>query len=189
MNLVVVVCHYKEDLKWLNELKHPYIVYNKNPENKGFSINLENYGYDAVAYLKYVIENYNNLPDYVCFTQDNPFVHCPCFLEKVNGFKFDREFVALGVTYYREGEDILNRTIEYANQNNIPYKLPIKFTSGLQYIVSKTLIKKTPVDIYEKLLSTLPKNMVKTEINYYMEYLWATIFNMNEELQTGNICL
>jgi len=30
MNLTIVVCHFKEDLSWLKNIKHNVIVYNKN---------------------------------------------------------------------------------------------------------------------------------------------------------------
>ena len=64
MNLVVVVCHFKENLDWLKKLKHPYIVYNKNEKNSDkFEINLPNVGFDTIVYLKYIIDNYKNLPD------------------------------------------------------------------------------------------------------------------------------
>lgn len=182
MELIVIVCHYNRDLEWLKTLKHPYIVYNKNPKNNDkFENNLPNVGFDTIVYLKYIIDNYDNLPDYVCFSQDFPFDHCPSFVDKVNNFDFKTEYYPLGCTYIRDGNE-LTLTINYANQNDIVYKEPIKFISSAQCIVSKKLILKNKVDYYIKVMDTLPKTQIITHTNYCVEYLWPTILNFNEEL-------
>jgi hypothetical protein len=93
MELTVVICHFKEDLTWISNIKHKVIVYNKNPNEVDlYEINLPNVGFDTIVYLKYIIDNYDNLPDYVCFSQDNPFYHCPRFIQKVNEFDFTKKF-------------------------------------------------------------------------------------------------
>ena len=58
-----------------------------------YDINLPNVGFDTIVYLKYIIDNYDNLPDFVCFSQDNPFFHCENFLDKVNEFDFAKKFI------------------------------------------------------------------------------------------------
>ena len=182
MNLVVVVCHFKENLDWLKKLKHPYIVYNKNEKNSDkFEINLLNVGFDTIVYLKYIIDNYKNLPDYVCFSQDDPFYHCSSFVDKVNNFDFKKEFYPLGCAYIRDGVELKN-TINYAKINNLKYKEPIKFISSAQCIVSKKLILKNDLDYYIKVSNTLSKTQIITQTNYFVEYLWPTILNFNEEL-------
>ena len=183
-NLVVVICHFKENIEWVSELRHPYVIYNKNPENYGkHDFDLENYGFDTIVYLKYIIDNYDDLPDYVCFSQDNPFYHCPNFLDKVNNFKGDKSFHPLGITYYRDVENILEATKRYADTVGINYHEPIKFINSAQCIVSKELIRKRPKEIYEKIKNTLNTKQIITEVNYFIEYLWPTILSFNEELQ------
>lgn len=184
MNLVVIICHYKENLDWVSDINHRYLIYNKNPNDFGkYDFDMENYGFDTIVYLKYIIDNYENLPDYVCFSQDNPFYHCPKFIKKINNFKGDVSFYPLGVTYIRDVESILNKTKEYANQIGIDYLEPIKFINSAQCIVSKELIRKRPKEIYEKIKNSLNTKQVITEINYYIEYLWPTILSFNDELQ------
>jgi hypothetical protein len=183
MKLVIVVCHFKEDLTWLKDIKHDVIVYNKNPKEADlYEINLPNVGFDTIAYLTYIINNYDNLPDYVCFSQDDPFYHCPSFIDKVNGFDFKSEFYPLGCTYVRDGGE-LEKTINYAKKNNISYKEPIKFISSAQCIVSKKLILKNDLDYYKKIMNTLSKTEIITHTNYCVEYLWPTILNFNEDLK------
>jgi hypothetical protein len=184
MKLIVVICHYRENLNWLKDLKHPYIVYNKNPNNNHlFENNLPNVGFDTVVYLKYIIDNYNNLPDYICFSQDNPFYHCSTIIDKINNFNFDSDFVPLGISYVRDQKDILEKTIKYAEENGIKLNIPIKFINSAQCIVSKKLILKNTKEFYEKIKETLPKNEIINQTNYIVEYLWPTILGFNEELK------
>jgi len=186
MNLVVVICHYKENLSWVKDLKHEYKIYNKNPKNNGkYDFDLENYGFDTIAYLTHIIDNYDNLPDFICFSQDDPFYHCPNFIQKVNDFNGDVLFYPLGVTYYRDVESILNETKKYAIEVGLDYSEPIKFINSAQCIVSKELIKKNPKSLYENIKNSLSTNQIITQTNYYIEYLWPTILSFNEELEVS----
>ena len=178
----VVVCRYKENIDWLEELNYECIVYNKNEkESHLFEHNMENYGYDAVVYLTYIIDNYDNLPDHVCFTQATPFDHSPNFIELVNSFDKTKNFLPLGLCYIRDVENILKPTIDYADSVAIDYTLPIKFVSGAQFIVSKELIQLRSVESYKKVLDSIPKAIV-SQTNYHIEYLFPTILGFNDEL-------
>lgn len=180
--LKIVICHFEKDLSWVEKLKHPYIIYNKNQIDNGkYDVDLPNVGFDTIVYLSYIIDNYNNLPDYVCFSQDDPFFHYPDFIEKVNQFSFDIDFLPMGAVYTRDGE-LLNKTTEFCSINNLDYKLPIRFINSAQCIVSKNLILKRPIQDYIKVKNTLPNYEIKNENNYFVEYLWPTILNFNEML-------
>ena len=184
MKLLVVVCHFKEDLNWLKKLKYPYIVYNKNPlENNKFEINTPNVGYDAETYLRYIIDNYKTLPDFVCFSQDDPMYHCSNIIEEINSFDFKKDFFPLGKVFIRESEEILGHVFKYAEKTGIKYTLPIKFVAGTQCIVSRKLILKNDIEFYQRFKDTLSKSEVKTYTNYLVEYLWPTILSFNDELQ------
>jgi len=179
--MVVVICHFKENLDWVKNLKHKYIIYNKNSEEQHlYDINLPNVGFDTIVYLSYIIDNYDNLPDYVCFSQDDPFFHCPSFLNKVNEFDFTKKFQPLGKTYIRDTFE-LDLTIEYANKNDIIYELPIKFINSAQCIVSKELILKRTKESYQQIKDSIPLEVI-SNINYLIEYLWPTILGFNNEL-------
>lgn len=179
--MVVVICHFKENLDWVKNLKHRYIIYNKNSEEQHlYDINLPNVGFDTIVYLKYIIDNYDNLPDFVCFSQDNPFFHCENFLDKVNEFDFTKKFLPLGKTYIRDTIE-LEHTIEYDNNNQITYELPIKFINSAQCIVSKELILMRTKKSYQKIKDSIPLEVI-SNINYLIEYLWPTILAFNNEL-------
>lgn len=183
MNLVVVVCHFKENLDWINKIKHEVIVYNKNPDEIDlFKINMPNLGFDTIVYLSYIIDNYDNLPDYVCFSQDDPFYHCPNFIGRVNDFDFKKPFYPLGITYERGALHIIQQTTEYADEVGIEYEMPIKFINSAQCIVSKDLILKRSKESYQKIKDSIPIQVI-SNTNYLIEYLWPTILNFNKELE------
>ena len=190
MSLVLVVCHFQETLEWINQIKYPVVVYNKNPtKNNLYDINLPNVGYDAIAYLTYIIDNYDNLPEFVGFSQDDPFTHCPNFINNINNFDSSQSFYPLGISYIRDVDSILAETIQYAINTKIEYNLPIKFISGMQCVASKKLILKRSKESYERIKNSIPLE-VKSQTNYLIEYLWPTILGFNEELVIyGEYCI
>lgn len=191
MNLEVVVCHFQENIDWLHQLKRPYVVYNKNPKNHDkFQYNLANYGFDVQAYVIYILNNYHNLPDYVCFAQDHPFDHCGNFIDLVNNFNFDVEFEPLGLMYERTPTAPhpqychLHNALSLADKLGVQYSIPLKFISSAQCIVSKNLILKRSEDFYKNILSLFPRNKHITDVNFHLEYLWPTILSFADQLIT-----
>jgi hypothetical protein len=67
----IVVARYNENIEWLYPEKNNCIVYNKgNPLHLGKNeIMLRNIGRESHSYLRYITDNYDNLPDVVIFTQ------------------------------------------------------------------------------------------------------------------------
>ena len=68
----IVVARYNEDVDWLLPEMKNVIIYNKGEplkNTKMTSINIPNVGRESETYLHYIIDNYDNLPDVVCFTQ------------------------------------------------------------------------------------------------------------------------
>ncbi len=66
----IIVARYNEDITWLRDEMINCIIYNKgeklNIPNEFF---LKNVGRESDTYLHYIIDNYDNLPDVVVFTQ------------------------------------------------------------------------------------------------------------------------
>lgn len=76
-NCVAVVCRYNEDLLWTRVLTIPVVIYNKGEKLEEMypSIDIENVGRESEAYLRFIIENYDNLPRRVAFLQGDPDSH------------------------------------------------------------------------------------------------------------------
>lgn len=93
MNADIVVAQYRENIDWLQHLKHNSIrnilLYRKYKSSQIFrkELNLQNINHKIIAkylpntgreshtYLTYCVEFYDNLPDVIFFLQGNPFAH------------------------------------------------------------------------------------------------------------------
>ena len=67
-DIMMVVAKYKEDVSWARQGAIPYVIYDKNKD-------VPNMGRESETYLRHIIQNYDNLPDYTLFLQWKPFDH------------------------------------------------------------------------------------------------------------------
>jgi hypothetical protein len=90
MTHTVVIARFNETDSLIELLNHHLVRDNHILYNKGTSLNLDNeivipnvpiFTREGDCYLRYIIDNYDNLPDYLFFTQANPFDHSPHFLQ------------------------------------------------------------------------------------------------------------
>jgi hypothetical protein len=102
----LVVARYNEDISWLSKVPHKLniIVYNKDDRRSKKTnmyskfeikqpkiehpnariISLPNIGRESDTYLYHIINNYDKLASKTIFTQGDPFIHSPDFLELLN---------------------------------------------------------------------------------------------------------
>ena len=69
LKINVIVSHYEENLDWIERVDKKYNVFIYSKTNKKYNYMDHNKGQEVPAYLKYIIDNYNNLGD------KNLFVH------------------------------------------------------------------------------------------------------------------
>ena len=188
MNLHVVIAKYKESVDWTARLNKPFTVFNKNrDEDCLFANNLPNKGRETDTYLGFIINNYENLPDYVAFVQGNPFDHCSDAIDHINNFSFNEPCRSLGPIYLRN-DNLMQPTIDWANTCNVQYAVKnghpyIPFIGGMQCIVSKHLILNRSKDSYQHLYNNVSQELdYNSPTGYYYEYLWPTILNFNDLL-------
>jgi len=91
--LVIIIVRYRESIEWIKELNINYeiIIYNKGDQiNEVFTQNIriknvENTGRESEGYLRFMIEEYNNIDDkaYYVFLQADPFDHCKNIINKL----------------------------------------------------------------------------------------------------------
>ena len=97
-DLIIVVARYNEDITNFLPFNNNLMVYNKGNNNINSSINKEyiikcpNLGREAGTYVKHIIENYDNLSEYIIFTQGNPCHHISMNDFEVTFKKFDKIF-------------------------------------------------------------------------------------------------
>jgi hypothetical protein len=82
--LDIVVARYNEDISWLEPLYEHCLVYDKGSAFEDYTTrkikrvsSIPNIGREADTYLRYIIENYDSLPNYVFFTQGKVVDHVP----------------------------------------------------------------------------------------------------------------
>jgi len=98
MTKEIVVAYYGENIKWLENIKDCKItIYNKTHVEEPDTIKLENVGREMHTYFHHIIENYNNLSDWIFFTQGNPFDHVFDYIDIVNDFPKSIEVSRLSV--------------------------------------------------------------------------------------------
>lgn len=169
----IVVAKYNEDVKWLGKMNPAnLIIYNKGsspiPELPVSVqvINRPNLGRESETYMYYIVENYDNLPDYIIFIQGNPFDHFKKDLNinagnlqssidklmtkpptKTTGFFLSicREFHSRNTSLCKY--EYIDFIFNIKSDINNPYI----FTAGCQHIVPKADILSKPIEFYRRL--------------------------------------
>lgn len=68
--LKIVVSRYNENLHWLHIFDaDDLVIYNKGNDDLPNATKLENIGREGLTYVQYILKHYDELPDFVFFTQ------------------------------------------------------------------------------------------------------------------------
>jgi hypothetical protein len=192
-NTVIVASHYSEDLKWLVDQKeYPFVVYSKNEAEvskynlPSTSVHiLPNKGKESSSYLKYIIDNYHNLPDHVAFCHGHETAwHQDKTLLEALGEYNGEEYWSLNNTYYR---NILYKGCQ-ENQVwwhicwswyaiNLPLPELMEHTMSAQFVVPKESILRNPLEFYEKCYDMLMDQFLLEDLRLgiMFEQLWYYI--------------
>lgn len=199
-NILIVTSHYNEDLNWLiNQNEYDYKIYTKNKNfinnyNQDKIFDCINKGNEASSYLKFIIDNYDNLPDFTAFIHGHYEAHHQTdnILNLIKGCKF------LGYESLNR-KDWVNKLNDFTNiepckiawnyvkQNfiNLKIKLPppskIESIACAQFIVSKENILLNSLEDYNNIFNWL----ITTELESFwsgriLEYIWCYIMTHNE---------
>tara|TARA_B100000989_G_scaffold129187_1_gene95962 strand:- start:150 stop:1004 length:855 start_codon:yes stop_codon:yes gene_type:complete len=204
------ISHFDGELDWINTLsKSKYLVYNKSKaklDNKINNIRIKNVGYNIYSYLKFIIENYENLPDTVVFCKDNIFKRhikistfisllrrniFTCLEENNKRRNFpisinlsDNSFNEINSSWYkyeysRKYFHDFNDFYKYIfNSINIP--LFLRYAPGANYIVPKNNILLRSKIFYKNLLKFVSHSQYSCE-SHFIERSLYLIWNSNLE--------
>lgn len=199
MSIVIVTSHYNEDLQWLEDINFKVFVvhheggkeYNVDKFYKTYTI--KNKGLEASAFLHYIIENYDNLPEHVVFLhgheQSYHHIYNKPLLYLINNAKINEyDYIPLNnswraYTLHREDMTILPNGLPFnkhfrANTEPLlkhlnPDKNILIYDACAQFIVSKKLILGNSKEFYIKLYEELMEDILKGDM---FEELWHLIF-------------
>lgn len=203
MTKKILIAHFNEDLSWSNNLKFDgeIIIYSKTNNSIPERYVSVNKSQEVPMYLKYIIDNYNNLPDKTLFLHghsksqhqdfDSRFIcenvkwDCDVFFS-VNRREWYQE-VSKNYQLSENSFDVWLTTYWYLFEDFLPFpKDGVFFYSGAQFVVDKKLILQYPKSFYENLYKwsiteeiNLPPQTSDEISSRVFEYTWHYIFTKN----------
>lgn len=188
----IVVAKFQENIDWVYDLEIPYTIYNKDKDcNNSKFINLPNIGREAHTYLHYIVENYNNLPQYVFFSEGN------CRSNRILGEQESIEYLKQEIKAYRGYPRIKPmgiKVVERKNKDDKSYEINSNVTEvykrlfgiektefiffiGGQLIVPKSRIKFHPYSFYKHLYDNISDQRSVGYCAWTLERLWPYIYD------------
>lgn len=172
--MTMVVARYNENLDWLKEVPWNYIVYNKGEDLPAWIKNeiklQDNIGREAYAYLTYIVDNYDTLPDYIIFAQGYPFDHSRDFIKKINDFDGKDDFFSLSdsvcISNLSEMGLDMAKSVRKLFLDDIK---SFEYPEGAQFILSnKTILFHTKMT-YQKIIDFMmeAENMIDDKATGY----------------------
>ena len=166
-NFEIVIARYDEDITWSDNYKSFRTIYNKGCDDieKPY-IKLKNIGHLADTILRHIITNYDNLADVTFFTHGS-FNYRSDQLIKENGkcHKYFKDFICTDkntLVYLENGRPPHKNTTFYNYPDTIgniykkifnsEYCNNFSWCRGKIMSIGKNRIRKTSVEIYQKML-------------------------------------
>lgn len=196
LKATTVIAHYKEPLDYLHILptNHEVVVMSCGdiPDPVGLSklrgapvsvIPRANEGREAGAWLEYIVQHYDNLPDVVCFLQGTPDAgHTSDVFSSLNALN-KAEFPEL-FGYFCANLNVpvrspndTGRPRGYLNRAFGPDEMVLCTSGGVwggQHFVRKEAILRRPKSAYEALLAQRNGNLFANQL----EYLWSIVYKI-----------
>lgn len=214
-NCHLIISNYNKNLCWLKKIEktvNKIYVYDHDTiiENNNFILNNELYNYEQIinkgcetsAYLKYIIDNYENLPDKIILLHDTEYSwhHTGSIIDLINN-NINSNALYINLNNYVWGyvntneEGYIDQFRVGDNYYNL-YNILLKkyfgdvrdygnFLSGYtgcsQFILNKYCILKNEkqlyIDLYEYCISdNVLEGHYSGGFGYFMEYTWNIIF-------------
>lgn len=190
---LVVISKYNEEVKWVEDIKHPYIIYDKSNNPVKSSIHRPNIGREAETLLYYIITNYYSLPKKTIFLQgdprSNPIIYTyDEVVDEINREHKDELKTILTWEGYIDINKYWLKTCSILNSILFGGDSRVKYSSGVQYVIPKDVILNRPIDLYITLHMLIVKfghkNLIGNLDNleegidpWTLEPIWGSIFD------------
>lgn len=188
MDKAIIIAHYSEDLNWTKKMEISPIVYSKTDRNYNF-IN-HNKGNEVAAYLEFIIDYFDNLPNKMLFLhghENSNHQDFPSFeiANRVN-WELDSFFSVNRRDWYQDFlppeyfEWVKNNWDIFGDNLNLPESL--SFYSSAQFVVHKELIEQYPLSFYTNLYEWIKNTHLSNyQSGRILEYTWNYIFTKNNK--------
>jgi hypothetical protein len=200
----IVVSRYKKNTdfvyKLIDNINMNIFIYDKENPLNPYNIPV-NKGNEASVYLKYIVDNYDNLSDYTFFIHDEEYAwhHSNSIIDRY------KEAISLNKNYYNVNdlcEDMMIDIIICCNNNKwtddfmnwyrkyiqdyIPFEkinLRDKNRYGAQFLVHKDVIQKLPKKFYEDLYSwIITTDYENAKSGRFLEWTWHIFWDIYPNL-------
>lgn len=155
-----VVARYNEDTSWTKDLQS-VVLYDKSDRPVPGSIPLKNIGREADTYLRYIVDHYHSLPEFVVFLQGNPFEHMNAGSKIEDGFFKPMAATPFLTRIWTENTDrykVYFREYYQLLFDQVYSEPTIQYVGGAQWIVPRECITHRPIQFYKRLLTMLQWN-------------------------------
>jgi hypothetical protein len=202
----VVVARYNESIQWLDPIKDACVIVNKGESlNIPNEICIPNVGRESDSYLWYIINNYDNLPDVVVFTQANISDHRGCGNDHTYMLSMRDEALKYGKSSYTTTWTPTNNQTDALAPNwngiysgflplncykngtfilfndwfekhvGVSYPIPFHLYINALFAVKKELILRHPLQYYIDLKAS-GDHSINTIESHFFERSWYYIF-------------
>lgn len=196
MTKELVVSYYKENLNWLDKLKdYKITIYNKSGVDIPNTINLPNVGREMHTYFHHIVTNYDNLSDWVFFTQADPFDHVHNYEWILDVFPNSLSYNKLNIDdcYFFSYGIFKDKLV--SESNGRPHHVPVlnidslwsslftspppsgyPFVAGCLFCVTREQIRMRDISFYEKCLKITEE---REQSPWEFERMMFYVFNKN----------
>lgn len=195
MNKHVVISKYHNDDVWVKKLNVPYTIIDKSQT--------KNLGSEAWAYLRYIVDNYDNLPDRMLFVhghenshhQDYPTWYIAKHLDwnleymNINTRKFEEQYISSFDDFediernYRKSYELWIKTPWNEVFGNFPRPHTLTFLGHAQFVVCRDLVKRHDIKFYKNIINWLETTKIDEDLYTGIKEK----FNKSEAYVSGRI--
>jgi hypothetical protein len=184
----IVVSRYKKNTDFVKKLKKyntNIMIYDKENPSNPYNVPI-NKGNEASVYLKYIIDNYDNLTEFTFFIHDEDYSwhHSgsieECFLNAINSKEFFFNINHYDLRPYSHISE-KKELMEWYDKFIQPYipidKLPNKdwligYKGCAQFLVHKSLIRHLPHKFYNDIYDWILEFKDGKLSGYFLEWTW-----------------
>ncbi|MDR3406296.1 MAG: DUF3431 domain-containing protein [Chthoniobacter sp.] len=192
--MLIVACHNKEDLTWITQQSDfEYVIYSKKPLSLAESAidqtrirSVENRGREALAYFKFMIDFYSDLPERVafCHGHETAWHQDVKIMEAIRRYD-GSEYFSLNNPYLRHslyencphGQSVWLQLQKYCPIFGIQLPDKLEHTWSAQFITTRECILSNDVTLYRRCYTWLDeqKEMADFRAAILFEQLWYYI--------------
>jgi hypothetical protein len=180
--VVIVSSHWKEDLTWLKESAWPvHVVDHAGAPPCAIRpvATIPNKGREASSYLWYIVNNYENLPDYIAFIHGHEHAWHHFYKKSLLRLIRPADYLPLNGfwTDTSTHDDKISRHWGVIEPWVGPMPAEKGFLDGsAQFVVSRDRIRRHPLEAYKSWLTEIMSSDDDFEMGVMLEYAWHYIF-------------